>query len=88
MSTVSVDMPRTINRFADAQALAAADMLAVDSLIRTRLASDVVLINQIAEHIIGGGGTGRWLSRRRTLRVSPHHARGRGRIHPHRHLVA
>ncbi|MEP7043248.1 MAG: polyprenyl synthetase family protein, partial [Dokdonella sp.] len=45
-----------IERFADAQALAAADMAAVDTLIRTRLASDVVLINQVAEHIIGGGG--------------------------------
>ena len=31
-------------------------MAAVDALIRTRLASDVVLINQVAEHIIGGGG--------------------------------
>ncbi|WP_049621264.1 polyprenyl synthetase family protein [Frateuria defendens] len=38
------------------RALAAADMGAVDTLIRARLASDVVLINQIAEHIIGGGG--------------------------------
>jgi len=38
------------------QALAAADMAAVDTLIRTRLASDVVLINQIAEHIISAGG--------------------------------
>ncbi|MGN6517968.1 MAG: polyprenyl synthetase family protein [Dokdonella sp.] len=31
-------------------------MGAVDDLIRARLASDVVLINQIAEYIIGGGG--------------------------------
>jgi octaprenyl-diphosphate synthase len=31
-------------------------MAAVDALIRARLASDVVLINQIAEHIVGGGG--------------------------------
>ena len=45
-----------IARLADAQAYAAADMAAVDALIRTRLASDVVLINQIAEYIIGGGG--------------------------------
>src|SRR5690606_14164500 len=29
---------------------------AIDRLIRTRLASDVVLINQIAEHIISAGG--------------------------------
>ena len=38
------------------QAFAAADMAAVDALIRARLASDVVLINQIAEYIIGAGG--------------------------------
>jgi len=55
MSTVPSD-PCPLARFADAQALAAADMAAVDALIRARLASDVVLINQIAEHIIGGGG--------------------------------
>lgn len=46
----------SITRFADVQALASADMAAVDALIRARLASDVVLINQVAEHIIGGGG--------------------------------
>src|SRR4051812_18007324 len=45
-----------VQRFADVQALAASDMTDVDALIRTRLASDVVLINQVAEHIIGGGG--------------------------------
>ena len=38
------------------QALAAADMAAVDELIRRRLASDVVLVNQVAEYIIGAGG--------------------------------
>ena len=38
------------------QALAAADMASVDALIRTRLASDVVLINQVAEHIVSAGG--------------------------------
>ena len=32
------------------QALARADMAAVDALIRRRLASDVVLINQVAEY--------------------------------------
>jgi octaprenyl-diphosphate synthase len=31
-------------------------MAQVDALIRTRLASDVVLINQIAEHIVAAGG--------------------------------
>ena len=40
----------------DVQALAAADMAAVDALIRTRLSSDVLLINQIAEHIVAAGG--------------------------------
>ncbi len=48
--------PPTIPRFADVQALAAADMQAVNALIRARLASDVVLVNQIAEYIVGGGG--------------------------------
>jgi len=38
------------------QSLALADMAAVDALIRARLASDVVLINQIADHIISAGG--------------------------------
>ena len=38
------------------QALAAADMAAVDALIRRRLASDVALVNQVAEYIVGAGG--------------------------------
>jgi len=38
------------------QALVAGDMAAVDALIRSRLASDVVLINQVAGHIVGAGG--------------------------------
>ncbi|HEY6863902.1 MAG TPA: octaprenyl diphosphate synthase [Burkholderiales bacterium] len=38
------------------QKLIAADMQAVDALIRARLDSDVVLIRTIAEYIIGGGG--------------------------------
>ena len=38
------------------QTFAAADMAAVDALIRRRLSSDVVLINQIADHIISAGG--------------------------------
>ena len=38
------------------QAMAAGDMAAIDALIRRRLASDVVLINQIAEHIVSAGG--------------------------------
>jgi octaprenyl-diphosphate synthase len=36
--------------------LIAADMQAVDAMIRRRLESDVVLVKQIAEYIIGGGG--------------------------------
>src|SRR6476659_5167643 len=56
MAAARDDLTQPIRTFADAQALAAADMAAVNALIRTRLASDVVLINQIAEHIIGGGG--------------------------------
>lgn len=34
----------------------ASDMQAVDHLIRTRLHSDVALVNQIGEYIVGGGG--------------------------------
>ena len=44
------------NRFDCVRQLAAADMAGVDSLIRDRLRSDVALVNQIAEHIVGGGG--------------------------------
>ncbi len=40
----------------DAQHLCAADMTAVNALIRGQLASDVLLINQIGEHIISAGG--------------------------------
>ncbi|MFT3762399.1 MAG: polyprenyl synthetase family protein [Pseudoxanthomonas sp.] len=38
------------------QTLAAPDMAAIDALIRARLSSDVVLINQIADHIVSAGG--------------------------------
>jgi len=38
------------------QALVAADMAQVDALIRRRLGSDVVLVNQVAEHIVAAGG--------------------------------
>lgn len=47
--------PRQLD-LAAIQALAAADMAAVDALIRRRLASDVVLVNQIGEHIVAAGG--------------------------------
>jgi octaprenyl-diphosphate synthase len=36
--------------------LLAADMAAVDQVIRTRLHSEVVLVNQVGEYIINGGG--------------------------------
>ncbi|MDR2872879.1 MAG: polyprenyl synthetase family protein [Xanthomonadaceae bacterium] len=54
MSVVESFRPRA--SLAQIQALAAADMAAVDALIRTRLSSDVILINQIADHIISAGG--------------------------------
>jgi octaprenyl-diphosphate synthase len=41
---------------AEIQALARDDMASVDRLVRERLASDVVLINQVAEYIVGAGG--------------------------------
>ena len=40
----------------NAAGLMAADMLEVDGVIRRRLASDVVMINQIANYIISAGG--------------------------------
>ncbi len=40
----------------DLRQLLAADMHAVDRVIRERLHSEVVLIRQVAEYIIGGGG--------------------------------
>lgn len=48
--------PPTALQFADIQTLIAPDMARVDTLIRSRLASDVLLVNQVAEHIVGGGG--------------------------------
>ena len=44
------------NAFTVARDLAATDMQRVDAMIRQRLHSDVVLVNAIAEHIVGGGG--------------------------------
>ena len=52
----TLDATARVACLADVQALAAADMAAVDALIRRRLASDVVLVNQVAEHIVGSGG--------------------------------
>ncbi len=42
--------------FASVKALVDDDLREVDNVIRTRLASDVVLINQIADYIVGSGG--------------------------------
>jgi len=36
--------------------LLAADMAAVDQVIRARLHSEVLLVNQVGEYIINGGG--------------------------------
>jgi octaprenyl-diphosphate synthase len=47
---------QSVPDLASIQALANGDMAAVDMLIRRRLASDVVLINQVAEYIVGAGG--------------------------------
>src|SRR5690349_23197306 len=55
MHPMPADASRTAD-FAAVRELAAADMQRVDALIRARLASDVVLINQIADHIVAGGG--------------------------------
>ncbi len=52
-----VSAPQAANPDLDEiQALAQDDMTAVDALIRRRLASDVVLINQVSEYIINAGG--------------------------------
>jgi len=67
------------------RALVGADVLAVDTVIRSRLKSVVPLVDQIAEHIIAGGG-----KRLRPLVVLlSAHAVGGGRPPEHRlHLEA
>ncbi len=52
----STQSPLAAMPLADIHALVADDMRDVDALIRRRLASDVLLINQVAEHIIAAGG--------------------------------
>src|ERR1044072_270572 len=42
--------------FESVKALVESDLRQVDAVIRNRLASDVVLVNQIAEYIVGSGG--------------------------------
>ena len=56
LSTPPAGLPRVSVSLDPVRALIAADMAAVDALIRRRLASDVVLIGQVAEYIIGSGG--------------------------------
>ena len=51
MNTLSAQQP-----LHQLYALIGADMQAVDAVIRRQLHSEVVLINQVAEYIIGGGG--------------------------------
>ena len=53
LAGVPRDMPVPLDSI---RSLIAADMQAVDALIRKRLDSDVVLVRGIAEYIIGGGG--------------------------------
>jgi octaprenyl-diphosphate synthase len=55
-NAVSDPVADAASRFAAIQRLAAPDMARVDALIRSELRSDVVLINQIGEHIVGSGG--------------------------------
>ena len=55
--TRTAGVPTTaIADLASFQALVGDDLAAVNGTIRSRLTSDVVLVNQIAEHIIGSGG--------------------------------
>ena len=77
------------------QRLIADEMHAVDEVIRRRLHSDVVLVRQVAEYIINGGG-----KRLRPALVilaagacgysgtRPVSARRGGRVHPHGHAAA
>src|ERR1043165_3203824 len=46
-------LPLTLD---DIRACVRPDLAAVDALIRARLKSAVPLVDQVAEHIIGGGG--------------------------------
>jgi octaprenyl-diphosphate synthase len=87
--------PPAMPSLREVQALAAADMAAMNNLIRTRLSSDVLLINQIAEHIVAAGG-----KRLRPMlhllaaracgysRRATRTAGGRDRVHPHLHPAA
>jgi octaprenyl-diphosphate synthase len=56
MPTLDATAAAALPGIADVQALAAAEMDQVNDLIRRRLSSDVVLINQISDHIVAAGG--------------------------------
>lgn len=56
MSTTADYAPPLLHDFDSVRALAAPDMARVDKLICQSLTSDVVLIGQISEHIVGSGG--------------------------------
>jgi octaprenyl-diphosphate synthase len=69
----------------DIRGLVAAELAAVDGVIRTRLDSAVPLVSQVAEHIVAGGG-----KRLRPLVVllAAHAAAGGGRLKGNAHLDA
>ncbi len=52
----SLKHPPEFLNFADVQAMVREDMQQVDALIRRRLGSEVMLVNQVAEHIVAAGG--------------------------------
>lgn len=55
-ASIQVILTDAALRYDDIRKLVDTDMLAVDRCIRRYLKSDVVLINQVAEYIIGSGG--------------------------------
>ena len=57
MSAIAPIVPTALPaHFEEVRAFAAPGMAEVDRLIRRRLGSDVMLVNQVAEHIVSGGG--------------------------------
>src|ERR1700719_4708374 len=65
------------------RALIQADLRSVDEVIRARLKSAVPLVDQVAEHIISGGG-----ARLRAPGHLPHRGCRVHRVHPYGHAVA
>src|SRR5882762_445433 len=65
------------------RALIQADLHSVDGVIRARLKSAVPLVDQVAEHIISGGG-----KRLRAPGHLPHRGCRVHRVHPYGHAVA